>query len=163
MEASRPARPHDAEAVASLAARAVAEIRAERGGHLWVQREARGSLTPETAADLIAGDDSRVFVGTIDGSVVGFAALEFEDLRDGSHLGRLREIYVEPGARCVGVGEALIADVEAGCVERGCVGIDALALPGQRATKNFFEGAGFRARSLVMHRQLDSTDDPARD
>jgi hypothetical protein len=33
------------------------------------------------------------------------------------------------------------------------VGIDAFALPGMRETKNFFEGSGFTARLLVMHRQ----------
>ncbi|MCZ7531071.1 MAG: GNAT family N-acetyltransferase [Acidimicrobiia bacterium] len=159
MEASRPARTDDAEAVAELAARAAAELRRERGGWLWEQREAREALTADSAAALIADDDALVFVGTIDGTVVGFAAVEFELLRDGSHLGRLREIYVDTGARSVGVGEALIADVEAACIARGCVGIDAVALPGQRATKNFFEGAGFTARSLMMHRRLDATDD----
>ena len=30
----------------------------------------------------------------------------------------------------------------------------ALALPGHRATKNFFEGQHFTARALVMHRRL---------
>ena len=40
------------------------------------------------------------------------------------------------------------------CAERGCVGVDALALPGHRAAKNFFETHGFTARSLVMHRTL---------
>ena len=38
---------------------------------------------------------------------------------------------------------------------RACIGADALALPGNRATKNFFEQNGFVARSIVMHRPLD--------
>jgi hypothetical protein len=46
-------------------------------------------------------------------------------------------------------------DLVAFCVARGCAGIDALALPGHRTTKNFFEGSGFTARALVMHRALD--------
>jgi len=37
----------------------------------------------------------------------------------------------------------------------GCTGVDALALPGARATKNFFEENGFTARLLVVHRRLD--------
>jgi hypothetical protein len=46
-------------------------------------------------------------------------------------------------------------DLVAFCATRGCTGIDALALPGHRTTKNFFEGFGFTARALVMHRELD--------
>jgi hypothetical protein len=38
--------------------------------------------------------------------------------------------------------------------ERGCQGVDATALPGDRATKNFFEGSGFTARLLVMHHRV---------
>ena len=44
--------------------------------------------------------------------------------------------------------------VVAWCRERGCLGIDAAALPGSRATKNFFEESGFSARLLVMHHAL---------
>lgn len=157
MEASRPARAADVEAVVDLAGAAVAELLRERGGPLWARREARDTLTPESLAVLVAADDVHVVVGTIDDTVVGFAILEFEALRDGSLLGRLREIYVDPAARGVGVGEAMIRDVVVACAERGCAGIDALALPGQRATKNFFEASGFTARSLVMHRSLDGT------
>lgn len=40
-------------------------------------------------------------------------------------------------------------------VGAGCTGVDALALPGARATKNFFEENGFTARLLVVHRRLD--------
>ena len=43
--------------------------------------------------------------------------------------------------------------------ERGAVGIDALALPGDRHTKNFFETFGLTARALVVHRDL-RPDDP---
>ncbi len=37
---------------------------------------------------------------------------------------------------------------------RNCFGIDALALPGDRETKNFFESFGLKARQLVVHRSL---------
>ena len=64
------------------------------------------------------------------------------------------DIFVEDEARGVGVGEAMMADLVAWCTEQGCVGIDAMALPGHRATKNFFEESGFTARKLVMHHVL---------
>jgi hypothetical protein len=38
--------------------------------------------------------------------------------------------------------------------QHGCRGVDALALPGQRDTKNFFESHGLVARALVVHRDL---------
>ncbi len=59
---------------------------------------------------------------------------------------------MEDGARAVGVGESLIECVLAFTAEQRCVGVDALALPGHRAAKNFFEGSGFTARAIVMHR-----------
>ncbi len=40
------------------------------------------------------------------------------------------------------------------CEEHGCAGIDAVALPGNRATKNFFERYGLTARALLVHRRL---------
>jgi hypothetical protein len=40
------------------------------------------------------------------------------------------------------------------CTVHGCVGVDATALPGHRAAKNFFETNGFTARALAMHRPL---------
>ena len=40
------------------------------------------------------------------------------------------------------------------CRDQGCRGVDALALPGMRATKNFFEESGFSARLIVMHHRM---------
>ncbi len=61
---------------------------------------------------------------------------------------------MEPDAREVGVGEAVLARALEWATARGCIGVDAWALPGERATKNFFEAAGFTARLLVVHRSL---------
>jgi len=54
----------------------------------------------------------------------------------------------------VGVGECIAEMLITHCTEAGCVGIDALALPGHRAAKNFFERNGLTARALTMHRDL---------
>jgi ribosomal protein S18 acetylase RimI-like enzyme len=97
-------------------------------------------------------------VGGIDDVVLGFAAVRVELLRDGARLGVLTDLFVEPEARSVGVGEALVDLVVDFCADRGCTGIDATALPGHRAAKNFFEAHGFTARSLVMHRALHERD-----
>ena len=130
------------------------ELRAMRGGALWEVREARAEPLAETFAELLDRDDAVVIVGTIDDVVVGYGALELETLRDGRRLGVIDELYVEPDARAVGVGEAIATELVAFCAEAGCIGVDAVALPGHRAAKNFFERAGFTARALVMHKPL---------
>jgi GNAT superfamily N-acetyltransferase len=133
------------------------ELGEERGGPLWATREARAE--PLDAAfvalvALVARDDAALLVGTYDDVVVGFGAAHVEVLRDGSRLGVVDEIYVEPEARAVGVGELLVQQLVDFCRAAGCGGVDATALPGHRQAKNFFERAGFSARLLVMHKSL---------
>jgi hypothetical protein len=96
-----------------------------------------------------------VIVGTIDDVVLGFGVVLVEQLRSGTKLGVITDLFVEEGAREVGVGETIAQVLVAFCVERQCVGVDAVALPGHRATKNFFEEQHFTARMLTMHRRLD--------
>ena len=154
IEAARPATAADVPRLAELAAAAVAEQVDGRGGSVWSVREAREvPASPSLAADV---DDPAVLVlaGTIDDAVVGYAAVRIETLRDGRTLGVITDVYVEPEARAVGVGERLLEAVVSWCTEQGCSGVDALALPGNRETKNFFETFGFTARALVVHRSL---------
>jgi GNAT superfamily N-acetyltransferase len=70
-------------------------------------------------------------------------------------LGRITDLFVEPGARAVGVGEALMDALLPWFRARECRGVDATALPGNRETKNFFEMSGFTARLLVMHHRFE--------
>ena len=153
-EAARPATAADLDRLAALAHEAVAEQRESRGGNVWSVREAR-ELPPEASlAGDVADPDVLVLAGTIDDAVLGYAVVRTEPLRGGEVLGVVTDIYVEPEARAVGLGEVLLDAVLAWCTERGCCGIDALALPGNRETKNFFETFGFTARALVVHRRL---------
>jgi GNAT superfamily N-acetyltransferase len=153
VEAARAATVADVARVATLCRALADELTPTRGGAAWAAREARREPLEEAFASLVAAPDAHVVVGTIDGVVVGFGTLHVEHLVDGPR-GVLTELYVEPGARGVGVGEAITEQLLRACAEAGCVGIDAWALPGQRAAKNFFEDAGFSARLLVMHRRL---------
>jgi hypothetical protein len=41
--------------------------------------------------------------------------------------------------------------------------MDSLALPGDRATKNFFESFGLKARAIVVHRSLVEPTEPTGD
>ncbi|HEX2851262.1 MAG TPA: GNAT family N-acetyltransferase [Acidimicrobiales bacterium] len=158
MEGARPARPDDVAQLTELARTAQAELAPMRGGAVYVAREARPEPLEESFAADLDDPSAVVHVGTIDGVVVGYAAGRIESLRDGTRLGVLSELFVEPGAREVGVGEAMMASVLDWFRGSGCAGVDALALPGHRITKNFFEGAGFTARLLVMHHRLGDAD-----
>ena len=153
-EAARPATAADLERLAQLASAAVTEQVGERGGSIWSTREARPLPADASLREDLDADDRLLLVGTIDDAVLGYACVRTETLRDGRLLGVLTDVFVEPEARAVGVGEVLIDAVLAWCNERGCSGVDGLALPGNRETKNFFETFGFTARALVVHRKL---------
>lgn len=159
-EGCRPAVPADAGRLGELAAAAIDELRPQRGGAVWSRREARAQ--PPGASILSAlGDPLRLVVaGTIDDVVVGYAVVRRERLRTGEWIGVVEDLFVEPGAREVGVGEAMMDHLLAWCRQHGCVGIDALALPGNRAAKNFFERFGLTARAIVVHRDLRPLEDP---
>ncbi len=133
----------------ALGESARAEFAGERGGDLFNGREARAG----------EAHDGETWVGTLGQVVVGYAAARVDVLADGSRLGRITALFVEPEARAVGVGECLVRAVNEWCTAQGCIGIDAAALPGSRATKNFFEESGFTARLLIMHRRLTAPGD----
>jgi ribosomal protein S18 acetylase RimI-like enzyme len=151
-EAARRATADDLDRIEALAHTLHDELRPLRGGALWADREARPEPYRDQYAALLARDDACVVVGTVDDYVVGFGAVELETLRTGATLGRVTELFVEADARDVGVGEAIAVELVAYCEARDCIGIDAFALPGHRAAKNFFERSGFTARALIMHR-----------
>jgi GNAT superfamily N-acetyltransferase len=154
VEASRPAGEHDIARIVELAHVMRAELSVMKGGATWFQREAWPEPLDDAYRTLIDRDDALVVVGTIDDYVLGFGVALIEPLRSGDRLGVVTDLFVEEPAREVGIGEAIMDDVIAFCTDRGCIGIDGLALPGHRATKNFFEEHHFTARLLTMHHRL---------
>ena len=152
--ATRDARAGDVDLVAALSRAATAELRPLRGGEIWSQWEARPEPVEPALADLVRRDDAAVLVGMIDEVVVGYAVIAEQPLHDGRTIGHLSDLYVLPDARGVGVGETMMDRLTEWCRERGCVGIDSIALPGDRNTKNFFETFGLVARALRVHRAL---------
>ena len=147
MEAARRATDDDRATVEALHRAATEQLRAEKGGELWAR-------TTDREAGPAWPDDGVVLAGTIDDVVVGYAIAHAEELADGGVVAVLTDVYVEPDARGVGVGESLLDATIAWARERGCIGIDSVALPGMRESKNFFEAAGLVARAIVVHRSL---------
>lgn len=160
MEAVRKARHGDVTAIGNLVSKAVAELGPERGGAVWAAREARPHPPEPSLAAAMDDPDQLVLVALYEDVMFGYATAHIEHLRDGSSLCVIEEIYVEREARGVGLGEALIDQVIAWAWERGCSGIDAFVLPGNRAAKNFFESSGLVARAILVHRRLDAGVEP---
>jgi len=158
VEATRAARREDAERCADLCREARDHLQGERGGALFAHREAgllvKALMRPGGLDRLLADTRRRVLVGTLDDVVVAMATGRIDQVGDVS-LGIVDALFVEPGARGVGVGAALLQQLVAWFTAAGCRGVDASALPGDRATKNFLEASGFKARLITMHRALE--------
>ena len=152
MERCRPAEPADLERLVALAQQLHNELAGMRGGAIWSAREARREPLEPGLASQLEDPAACVLVGLIDDVVVGYGVVVIETLATGERLGRITDLFVEEPAREIGVGEALTDGLLAFAAQHQTVGVDAFALPGHRATKNFFEDQGFTARALIMHR-----------
>ncbi|MFO7591390.1 MAG: GNAT family N-acetyltransferase [Acidimicrobiia bacterium] len=154
MEHCRTASPDDIPRLVDLARELRHELSDMRGGTLWADRDAAPEPLDAAFTAWIADPAALVLAGCIDEVIIGIGVVQVEPLRDGSRLGVVRELYVEEAARSVGVGEAMTDRIVEFCRAHDCIGVDAVALPGHRATKNFFEEQGFTARALTMHTSL---------
>lgn len=152
MEEARQATGADLDALAEIWDRGVSELDGQRGGFLLAGNLVHDDLAGYLSASL-ADPDRLLVLGLIDDFPVGLASVICaRDRRE--PVGNLELIFVEAGAREIGVAEAMLDLVAEWCTARGCVGIDAPALPGNRAAKSFFESRGFLARLLIMHYPL---------
>jgi ribosomal protein S18 acetylase RimI-like enzyme len=144
---ARLAATGDTAVLTALRQAALSEQATLRGGAVYSAREARS--LPE-----VGEADHPLWVGVLAGEVVGYLAARTDDLASAGRLGVIESLYVAPPCRAVGVGEAMMAEALVWFGTQGCAGVDAIALPGARATKNFFEESGFTSRLLVMHHRL---------
>lgn len=120
-----------------------------RGGPLLVARHCRPEPLDLAFAEAIDDPTTGLWAGTIDGVPVGYALVSAD-----ADVAVIEELHVDPQARAVGVGEAMLDSILVWAKEQGCSGVDSFALPGARETKNFFETFGMTARLLVLHREL---------
>ena len=153
-EGCRPAVATDVARLAELAETAVAELREGRGGAVWARHTARQPPYADALALELASPKHAVVVGTIDGTVMAYGVARVDTLADGGRLGVVTDLYTEAGCRELGIGEAMMDALVAWCTAEACFGVDSLALPGDRHTKNFFESFGLVARAIIVHRSL---------
>lgn len=121
---------------------------------MWPLADGLNEPIEASVKTLLDDPDTYVVLGTIDGCPFGFMSASVEDLLDqagGAKVGSIRLVFVDHGAREVGVGEAMLDATLTHLRARGITRFDAHVLPGHRLVKNFFESGGFSARSIVMH------------
>ncbi|MDQ2725298.1 MAG: GNAT family N-acetyltransferase [Actinomycetota bacterium] len=156
MEAARRAAEADLPALADLwRSAAVAATPARGGAALLAELRISEPLDDMLRSGLDAADHV-VVAGCIDEVVVGIATARFHRPPSAPHrpIGVVEMLFVEPEARGVGVGEAMMDVVIRWGEDVGCHGIDAPALPGARDAKAFFETMGLVTRALIMHRPI---------
>lgn len=153
----------DIERLVELYSAAVSELSVMRGGRVLIGLNGRDGSLESPFRRQLTDPGELVVVGSLDGGVdgaesagdvVGYGTCRLLELSDGERVGSVQDLYVDPLARRQGVGRAMADHMVSWCVEQGCIGVDANALPGSRAVKSFFEAGRFTARLLVMHRPL---------
>ena len=145
----RPARPADEDAGGRVRSEVTRVALDHRGGEALVAATAAGEPGRE-------GGDAAVLrlVGTIGPVVVGALDAVVAPDGTGARVATITFIGVEPAARGVGVGRALLRGARDWAVTEGATELDAVALPGDRSTKNFFEAHGLVARLIVVRSPL---------
>lgn len=144
-EAVRLAQPTDGLSLADLERDARTLLVEQRGGPaLLAEQPAVG----DWAAAMLE-DHRAVFVGTLDGTVFGYLELLL-----GEPAAVVRQVFVEPEARQLGLGDALLEAAVEVARAAGCETIEGTALPGDRDTKNLYERGGIVARKITVSKRL---------
>jgi GNAT superfamily N-acetyltransferase len=147
--AARPAAVDELELVQELALRSKNERLTERGGAVLDHLEPRPALDHARLADPTV----LVALGLYAGFPFGFAHAAITG--ETSRVVHLYDLFVEPDARGVGVGEALLDHVLEWARAHRAQAIDSIVLPGNREGKNFFERFGLVARAIHVYRELE--------
>jgi GNAT superfamily N-acetyltransferase len=156
VETARRAAESDVPALADLWRTAAAAARAARGGAALLAELPALDAVDDVLRSGLDAPDRVVVAGSFDDAVVGIATARVHRPVSAPHrpLAVVEVLYVDPEARGVGVGEAMMDVVLRWGEKAGCHGIDAPALPGARDAKAFFETMGMVTRALIMHRPI---------
>ena len=149
---ARRAGPDDVGVLVGLYRKLEAEMTALHP--MWPRSDGLDEPVEQSFLDGIGNADVRVFIGEVDGCPLGFIYGRSEPLlfhEEGVRVAAIRLVFVEEGARGVGVGEVMRDTLMEEFRNMDHHLFDAHVLPGHRLAKNFFEAGGFAARSIVMH------------
>ncbi len=152
-EVVRRAQVEDCPDLLRLEAIARDGIREVRGGALRLQECA----TVGDWGARITDPHWLVLIGSLDGVIVASLAMRLSAEAD---RGLISHVYVEVEGRELGLGDMLVEQAISAVLAAGLSGIEAVALPGDRETKNLFERAGLTARKLTVYKSLRARADP---
>jgi GNAT superfamily N-acetyltransferase len=147
----RPATPDDETRLRRLRDAAFEDLGTARGWEMFAARNA--AALPDLHADWSTATE-RVWLGGLEGVELGYLIGSVVPLPSGEMLGVIDAIAVEQAVRGCGIGAALMSVALAWFRAHGCVGVESTALPGERATKNFFEEHGLKARLLTVYQSF---------
>ena len=141
----RPAVGDDVGQLIELEVAARASLIDARGGSRWLtEHPLVGSSWPDRIAR------GGVFVAELNVAgmppvVVGYLAIDLA-----VPVASVEQVYIEPEARELGFGDALLAAAIAAARGAGARIFEGEALPGDRDTKNLYERAGITARLITL-------------
>jgi len=151
--AARWATPNDLEVIIRLYRLLEAEMVEMKD--MWGLADGLAEPVASAWEATIADPDTLVAVGTLDELAFGFLLARSEPMlpqANQERIGVVRLVFTQLEARGVGVASTMLHWTLQELERRGHRRFDAHVLPGHRIAKNFFEAAGFAARSIVMHR-----------
>ena len=154
LENARTAQADDFKDLERLALQAEQELVQKRGGLTLSLQNPNYGDAKSFFESAFNNSSVEVFVGTIDEVIVGFGMIELGKLEDGTAHASIKALYVEEEARSIGVGEAMMEEMLIYANSYKAEAVDAVALPGDRATKNFFETHGLVARAIIVQKAL---------
>jgi GNAT superfamily N-acetyltransferase len=134
----RAVMPSDVDELGLLETAAREALLDQRGGPRWL--EEHRAHHPEW----MSSPERTVLVAELDGCPVGYLVLGL------GRVATVESVYVAPGAREVGFGDALLEEAQRIAVAAGAELLEGTALPGDRDTKNLYERAGITARSITV-------------
>ena len=98
---------------------------------------------------ILNSTDQYVLIIDHHGDAQGFAHVDIH-----REVATIRRIYITTNARNLGAGSMLLHAAREEAKRRGCKQVDAIALPGDRLTKNLYERANMKARLLIASSEL---------
>jgi GNAT superfamily N-acetyltransferase len=134
-----------------------------------LESEARRSLNQFRGADRLANevpeignrwseelnnDTLFVLAGGIDSTVMGYLVARKTEIAN-NQIATIEQVFVTHDARNLGVGDALVTTALTWAREQKLHALDALALPGDRETKNLYERSGLVARLITVTKKLN--------
>ena len=144
----RSAVPTDVEVLAALEQIARDVMRDQRGGR---RRLEECPAVGDRWGSWIAETDRAVVVAGLDGAVFAWLSIQAPDAHG---VAVIDSVFVEEGARQLGLGDGLVSWALAWARGRQATSVESWALPGDRETKNLFERNGLTARLITVSRSL---------